>query len=368
MLIKSIKKLKDKNQLLNNIVLYIGWYRPTGTPDPSIELIESLNNSNFNLKSIILKKEDPLINYCQKNNIPVLTLPDPLCHKIDDIKKYFRSGSTSEFNAWRNKFRAFNPDLGIVIWGNWIPPQLFRIPRHGFINYHPAPLPDLKGYEPETMAIIEDRKHISGTVHKVARGFDTGKIICHSEKIPIEKYDTAEKVLYKLAEIAPKTILKAINIIKKVENPGRFQVPEKGSLATKKVARKESIIKWKFDSHEMINRRYRAFCGQKVDIPLKAEISGIIYQVISLELHEIKDLSITPGTFVGRYPEKGTYENSPIVITKEGAAVIKKGAIFRHPEQKENEVNIYPHPVIKPGIPENITDTNIILKIIQEQN
>lgn len=366
MIIKNIKKIKTKKDRIKNVVLYIGWSRAEGDPDPSKKLIQDLNNSQYNLKAVILKEGDPLNDFCHQYNIPVLYLPPILCGKIDEIKQYLTLKRRPELLNWRKKLKSYEPDLGVVIWGNWIPPIIFKTPENGFINYHPAPLPDLRGYEPETMAIIEGRKSISGTVHRVAKGFDTGKIICYSDELEITEFDTAESILYKLANLAPQTLIRAINILSRHENPGRFQIHEKASLATKTVARKESLIKWTRDSHEMILRRYKAFCGQKVDIPLKAVINDQIFQILSLELHKIENLPGYPGDTIGYYSGNNIYNSEPIIKTTEGAAVVKTGIEFKHHEQKESEVNILEHEILKPKAIINITKTDEILNSIDD--
>ena len=57
-----------------------------------------------------------------------------------------------------------------------IPPMLYA-PRFGWINYHPAPLPEYKGPKETTQAISDEVMYWGVTVHYMDEQFDTGPII-----------------------------------------------------------------------------------------------------------------------------------------------------------------------------------------------
>ena len=69
-------------------------------------------------------------------------------------------------------------DLGLsVLYWRKIKGSLLKYPRLGIINFHPAPLPDLKGYGGYNIAILERRDHYGVTAHYVDAEIDTGAII-----------------------------------------------------------------------------------------------------------------------------------------------------------------------------------------------
>lgn len=69
------------------------------------------------------------------------------------------------------------PDLVVVACWPWrIPPALLAVPRLGFLNLHPSPLPELRGPEPLFWALQEGRAQTAVTVHWMDEGLDTGEI------------------------------------------------------------------------------------------------------------------------------------------------------------------------------------------------
>ncbi len=72
--------------------------------------------------------------------------------------------------------RARSPDVVVVAcFSQRIPPQLFTLPRHGFLNIHPSLLPDLRGPNPLFwMARLGREAGVS--VHWMDAGFDTGPL------------------------------------------------------------------------------------------------------------------------------------------------------------------------------------------------
>lgn len=75
--------------------------------------------------------------------------------------------------------RGINPDIILSIYSkDIIPAKIFRFPRFGCVNLHPAPLPDFRGVSPTFWILANGEKKAGATLHKVDRGIDTGEIIC----------------------------------------------------------------------------------------------------------------------------------------------------------------------------------------------
>jgi methionyl-tRNA formyltransferase len=66
-----------------------------------------------------------------------------------------------------------------------IRPALIELPRLACLNFHPAPLPDLRGLGGFNVAILEGRTEYGVSVHHVAETFDTGDIV-EVERFPID--------------------------------------------------------------------------------------------------------------------------------------------------------------------------------------
>ena len=74
--------------------------------------------------------------------------------------------------------RACNPDLGVIVHlSRLIRHDLMMIPTYGYINLHPALLPDYRGETPQHWPLINREKKAGITVHYIDETADTGDII-----------------------------------------------------------------------------------------------------------------------------------------------------------------------------------------------
>lgn len=80
-------------------------------------------------------------------------------------------------DAVRDTLAALRPELVVVACWPWrIPTTLLALPRLGFLNLHPSPLPELRGPEPLFWALQEGRAHTAVTLHWMDAGLDSGPI------------------------------------------------------------------------------------------------------------------------------------------------------------------------------------------------
>lgn len=78
-------------------------------------------------------------------------------------------------------------DLGVsYCYPRKITKSLLSIPKKGFVNYHPAPLPKYKGPTEHDEAIKNKEIHWGVTVHYMDEDYDTGPII------KVKKFDLHE--------------------------------------------------------------------------------------------------------------------------------------------------------------------------------
>jgi methionyl-tRNA formyltransferase len=64
-------------------------------------------------------------------------------------------------------------------------PPLIELPRAACLNFHPAPLPDLRGLGGFNIAILEGRSEYGVSAHHVAETLDTGDLV-EVELFPID--------------------------------------------------------------------------------------------------------------------------------------------------------------------------------------
>jgi methionyl-tRNA formyltransferase len=108
--------------------------------------------------------EESLFDASDKLGIPVAT----------DVELY--AGLTGESDA--SKYDLTNVDLVIsfLFWKR-IKKPLIDLPRIGCINFHPAPLPDVRGVAVYSIAVYEKLSSWGVSAHFVDECFDTGDII-----------------------------------------------------------------------------------------------------------------------------------------------------------------------------------------------
>ncbi|MBP7901710.1 MAG: hypothetical protein KA015_02715 [Spirochaetes bacterium] len=359
---------KISRKKIGNVLLYIGSSRPRGRIDYGLRLIEELENSGNRVAGLIIEPDDPLNINPQIQAMKRFFLPAELSARQSIIKKNFNDPEAlKNIQLFLNDVSSIKYDTGVVFYGNWVPPQLFKIPTNGFINFHPGPLPFLKGMEPDTFAVLEGWKKIWGTVHKVDEHFDTGLIITTTKKVKIKNYSTPVSILHSLTIAGIKAVSKACFLI---HHPGRkciFLKNNSGSSATIEKAFDESFIKWDSDSNEMLDRRLRAFCGQDIGIRLKASVLSDTYFIYNLETFYGKFEGI-PGEVIGFYLKNGKYLYQPIIKTAEGAAVILLGEKVNINQLKRPENKYYPEWQIPPRKSKRSADLKTLRYSIRKYN
>ncbi|MBV1873638.1 MAG: hypothetical protein KUG80_02595 [Gammaproteobacteria bacterium] len=112
----------------------------------------------------------------------------------------------------KNKLYELNTDLLISAYFDQILHQeVFEIPEHGTINFHPGYLPSNPGPAPTFWAVSENRS-IGSTVHFIDSGIDTGNIIVR-EKISEDSSESVIGLEYRIFSKAHVLTLKAISMI-----------------------------------------------------------------------------------------------------------------------------------------------------------
>lgn len=81
----------------------------------------------------------------------------------------------ADVKAW---LATYNPDIVLVKTFPWkIPSSLLKIPKHGFVNFHYAPLPHYRGKNP-LFWMIRNRVSEGGvSVHRMDENLDTGEVL-----------------------------------------------------------------------------------------------------------------------------------------------------------------------------------------------
>jgi methionyl-tRNA formyltransferase len=123
-----------------------------------------------------------ILQLCKQSGVPV--------------KSFSRGNFESAVSEWLEQQQ---PDVVLVKTFPWkIPASLLARPKHGFINFHYAPLPEFRGPSPLFWMIRNRAAEIGVTVHRMDAEFDTGDILLQ-KRIPLSSEFTAGMCTAQLA-------------------------------------------------------------------------------------------------------------------------------------------------------------------------
>ena len=120
---------------------------------------------------------------------------------------------------------------------------VYTIPKKGFYNFHPGPLPEYRGPDPVFQQVKNGEPYAGVTVHRVDEGLDTGPVVI-KEMLKTNPADTYGILNNKLAGLAAKlsgTLMKMAAI--GIPIPAKPQ-DEVNARYFKKQTSKEIVIKW----------------------------------------------------------------------------------------------------------------------------
>jgi folate-dependent phosphoribosylglycinamide formyltransferase PurN len=314
-----------------SMCVFIGKSRPFLPHDTGKVLLQELSKQGFTLEGVFFYPNDPLREWA-KDHFPVYLVPKFLRGSYGLMAKNLREqGPDEKFQQWLTWFNNRQFTQGLVFFAGWIPPHIFSIFPQGMINYHPGPLPELPGYEPETMAVLLGLDRFHGTMHVVDEIFDNGELLWYSPSIKIKPTDGPVSILYKTTIKACKTMPQALDLfyrgsLTKPKLSGRSVVV----YASRKACRNFSVIDWQRDGLETILRKNRAFNEQEISLDLLCHAFGAIttvkdavsaeniFRKLFIKRMKLGNKKPLPGSQIGVYNGPGRFKGSPVFKTLTG--------------------------------------------------
>jgi folate-dependent phosphoribosylglycinamide formyltransferase PurN len=108
---------------------------------------------------------------------------------------------------------AWSPDIIISTnFSHYIGARASRSARVGTWNLHKSFLPYYRGMAPSFYALLNGEQKVGATLHKVARGFDTGDILCQIE-VPISKDDSVRSLNRRTSDLGGKMLVEYLEKI-----------------------------------------------------------------------------------------------------------------------------------------------------------
>ena len=111
--------------------------------------------------------------------------------------------------AFLKAYKAWKPDLAVVVAFRMLPQEVWEVPRLGTFNLHAALLPQYRGAAPINWAIINGEGLTGVTTFKIDSGMDTGHIMMR-ENCRILPEDTAGTLHDKLMELGAQLVLQTV--------------------------------------------------------------------------------------------------------------------------------------------------------------
>lgn len=109
--------------------------------------------------------------------------------------------------------KSCQPDVIVVVaFGQIIPEEILKLPKHGCINVHASLLPDYRGAAPIQWAVINGEKESGVTTMRMDAGLDTGDMILQ-EIIPLAPKETGGSLFDKLSETGAKLLIRTLEAL-----------------------------------------------------------------------------------------------------------------------------------------------------------
>lgn len=177
--------------------------------------------------------------------------------------------------------KSLNFDLAVsYVYWRILKKPIIKSPKLGILNFHPAPLPELRGTGGFNLAILENHETFGVTAHYMDEGIDTGPII-EVVRFPIEaKFETAQS-------LEKKSHQKMVELFKKVLT----RVKKEGILPSEKLEGGRHLSRKEMEELKIVNP------GDDIDAKIRAfwfppydgacvEIDGKKYTLVNRSILE----------------------------------------------------------------------------------
>ncbi len=268
-----------------------------GTPDFAIPILKTLTEKH----QVICVYTQPPKPAGRGHKLT----PSPIHALADTLNIPVRCPVSLKSQEVQKDFSDLNADVAVVAaYGLLLPKPILKAFPKGCINVHASLLPRWRGAAPIQRAILAGDTKSGITIMQMEEGLDTGDMFLLKE-VPIEKQETSETLLQKLALTGAQAILQVLDT-----NPIPIPQDEKKATYAHKIKKEEGFIDWN-KSAEEIDRQIRA-------IP-----SWFVYKAQKIKIKKASVLSDNEN-------------NKPATVFLKGHAIAaKKGAILLNTLQRE---------------------------------
>lgn len=223
-----------------------------GTPELSRAVLQEALESDFcDIAFVVTNPDKPVGRKQSLTPSPVKILAEQ--HHLP----IFQPEKIRNNDDFIKKITEFQCDYFVVVaYGKILPKEILDIPKKLCINIHGSILPKYRGASPIQSALLCGEQETGVTIMKMSEKMDEGDIL-FIEKIPIESNETALTLFEKFGKIAPKTLLKTLQLYENNAIIPEVQ-DEKSATYCTKIAKEDGKIDWNRTASE-IYHQYQAY-------------------------------------------------------------------------------------------------------------
>lgn len=208
-----------------------------GTPDFAVAPLEAVIQAGHQVSAVVTQPDKqkgrgkevqmtPVKECALKHGIPV-----------------FQPVKIKEAEAVE-QLRQYPADIFVIAaFGQLLSEEILNMPKYGCINIHASLLPAYRGAAPIQWAILNGEKETGVTIMQMAKGLDTGDMLCRAV-VPIAKKETGESLHDKLMEAGARLIVDTLPKIEKDELTPEKQDDSLSCYASR-LTKEMGLIDWK---------------------------------------------------------------------------------------------------------------------------
>lgn len=151
-----------------------------------------------------------------------------------------------------------NSPLGVLIdFGIIVSQNVIDSFEYGIINSHFSLLPELRGADPISFAVLSGQKTTGVSLMMIDEGMDTGKILV-TKSMPISEQDTTPSLTDKLIQLSDRLLETYIPRYLSGEAQPRSQSHPERATYSRKLTKTDGLIDWHKPA-DVLEREIRAF-------------------------------------------------------------------------------------------------------------
>ena len=215
-----------------------------GTPDFAVPSLHSVLTSEHDITAVVTQPDRqrgrgrhvqpcPVKREAQKAGLTVL--------QPQRVKDQRFIGNLKELNP---------SAIVVVAYGQILPPDIIRLPRHGCINVHASLLPKYRGAAPINWAIINGEKKTGVSIMIMDEGMDTGPVVSQRET-DIHEDDTAGSLSDRLSQIGADVLIASL---KGIEDASLIARPQTDDVTYAPLMKKsDGAIQWSKSAESLLD-------------------------------------------------------------------------------------------------------------------